>query len=131
VARPALLAPRSRCAPARLAPAPPVQFKLDNADRALTSLDWAIIFKEEPGEPRMFTLVFNVSGCARARTNAGVSMWTPLMMFTAFPNTESIKANRTGPRGLPWRTPLQDQKTRCRGGPLPRRKRYTRRPGLL
>jgi hypothetical protein len=82
----------SRCGPARPASAPPVQLKLDNESRALLGLDWAIIVKEEPGEQRMFTLVVNVSGGARARTDAGVSMWTPLVMFTVFPNAESIKA---------------------------------------
>jgi len=40
----------------------------------------------------MFTLVANVSGGGRARTHAGESMWTPLLMCSCFPNAECIKA---------------------------------------
>jgi len=66
------------------------QWKKDNPLRAVLGLDFGIIASEEPGEQRLFTLVFNVSKGARARAGAG--MWTPLVAFTAFPNAECIKA---------------------------------------
>ena len=68
------------------------QWKLDNPGRAVLGSDWGIIVREEPGGERMFTLVVNVSGGGRARTHAGASMWTPLLMCTCFPNAECFKA---------------------------------------
>ena len=68
------------------------QWKLDNMLRAVLGLDWSVIVREDVGGERMFTLVVNVSGGGRARTHAGESMWTPLLMCTCFPNAECIKA---------------------------------------